>query len=276
MPDDLAWRPDDGSGPCGSVALVGAGPGDPDLLTVAAVKALAAADVVLYDHLVGPGVLELAAAGARLVCVGKRSGMHSIAQEGIGALMVAHALAGRNVVRLKGGDPMLFGRAAEELDALEAAGIPVRVIPGITAALGCAAAAGIPLTRRGVARSVHFVTAHCREGEEDAIDWHRHANPQATLAIYMGRDRFGRIAASLMEGGLPSDTPVLVIENGTRADERRTAATLATLAEAAAGVGGGPALLLVGRAVAPGGPEPGYSRERTSAATRSAVIPNLA
>ncbi len=252
MPDDLTRGPDGNPGRRGSVALVGAGPGDPELLTVAAVRALAAADVVLYDHLVGPGVLDLAAARVERICVGKRSGRHSATQETICALMIAHARAGHRVVRLKGGDPMLFGRAGEELDALRAAGIPVRVIPGITAALGCAAGAGVSLTRRGVARSVHFVTAHCRAGDDDAIDWRRHADPQATLAIYMGRDRFAHIAAALIDGGRSSGTPVLVIENGTRPDERRTAGTLAELAAAAPVAGSGPALLFVGHAVAAG------------------------
>lgn len=238
------------SRPPGTVFLVGAGPGDPELLTVAAVRALGRADVVLYDDLVGAGILDLARPGARLVHVGKRAGHHSHRQEEINALLAGHALAGRQVVRLKGGDPMLFGRAGEEIDHLRAAGVPVRVIPGVTAALGCAASAGLSLTRRGVARRVTFVTAHTRAGDEDAIDWHRLADPEATLVVYMGRDRLGHIAAALMEGGLPGDTPVLLVENGTRPDERRIAATLASLGRAAAGIGGGPALLMVGRATA--------------------------
>lgn len=233
----------------GTVTLVGAGPGDPELLTVAAVRAIQKADVILYDHLVGDGILDLARREAEHVCVGKRSGCHSMPQEEISRLMARHARAGRGVVRLKGGDPMLFGRAGEELDHLRAAGIPTRVIPGVTAALGCAASAGVSLTRRGVSRAVHFVTAHRRAGDEGAIDWRRFADPDGTLAVYMGRDQLASIAAALIAAGLPPGTPALVVENGTRPDERRHATNLAGLSMAAGAVGAGPALLLVGRAV---------------------------
>lgn len=233
----------------GTVHLVGAGPGDPDLLTVAAVRALGAADVVLYDDLVGPGILDLARPAAARVYVGKRAGRHSHGQEAINQLLIAYARSGRTVVRLKGGDPMLFGRAGEEIDELQAAGIPVRVVPGVTAALGCAAGAGISLTRRGVARRVTFVTAHHRAGDGGGVDWSRLADPEATLAVYMGRDQLARIAEGLMAGGLAPDTPALIVENGTRPDERRIPATLRSLGRAAAMVGGGPALLFVGRAI---------------------------
>ncbi|MBP2316421.1 uroporphyrinogen-III C-methyltransferase [Azospirillum soli] len=233
----------------GHVALVGAGPGDPDLLTVAAARAIGQADVILYDHLVGAGILALARSGADLVCVGKRSGKHSHRQEAINALIEAHARTGRRVVRLKGGDPMIFGRAGEEIEHLEAAGIGVTVIPGVTAALGCASSAGVSLTRRGVSRAVTFVTAHAREGDATEPDWTRLADPQGTLAIYMGRELARRAGRGLTSGGLPADTPVLAVENGCRPDERHYWTTLGAMAERGVPAGEGPTLLLVGRAL---------------------------
>ncbi len=235
--------------PAGSVTLVGAGPGDPDLLTVAAVKALAAADVVLYDHLVGDGILDLAPAKAERICVGKRSGRHSLPQEEINTLIAAQALAGRRVVRLKGGDPMVFGRAGEEIDHLDALGIPVRVIPGITAALGCAASTGLSLTRRGVSRAVTFVTAHGRDGERFEPDWARLADPQGTLAIYMGREQARAVGQGLTGAGLCAETPVLAVENGCRPDERHHWTTLGAMAADGVAAGKGPTLLLVGEAL---------------------------
>ncbi|MCG5238643.1 uroporphyrinogen-III C-methyltransferase [Azospirillum doebereinerae] len=233
----------------GSVILVGAGPGDPDLLTVAAVKALAAADVVLYDHLVGDGILDLANPSAERICVGKRSGRHSLPQEEINALIAAQAGAGRRVVRLKGGDPMVFGRAGEEIDHLDGLGIPVRVIPGITAALGCAASAGLSLTKRGVSRAVTFVTAHGRDGERFDPDWARLADPNGTLAIYMGREQARAVGQGLTGAGLSPGTPVLAVENGCRPDERRCWTTLGAMAEEGVAAGKGPTLLLVGEAL---------------------------
>jgi uroporphyrin-III C-methyltransferase len=236
-------------GGVGGVTLVGAGPGDPDLLTVAAVKALAAADVVLFDHLVGDGILDLAPPTAERICVGKRSGRHSLPQEEINALMSQQALLGRRVVRLKGGDPMIFGRAGEEIDHLDALGIPVRVIPGITAALGCAASAGLSLTKRGVSRAVTFVTAHGRDGERFEPDWARLADPQGTLAIYMGREQARAVGAGLTGAGLSADTPVLAVENGCRPDERRFWTTLGAMATDGVAAGRGPTLLLIGEAL---------------------------
>ncbi|MBP2295565.1 uroporphyrinogen-III C-methyltransferase [Azospirillum rugosum] len=231
------------------VTLVGAGPGDPDLLTIAAAKAIAQAEVILYDHLVGAGILDLARPGTELVCVGKRSGKHSHGQEAINALIEAHARTGRRVVRLKGGDPMIFGRAGEEIEHLEAAGISVSVIPGITAALGCASSAGISLTKRGVSRAVTFVTAHAREGDATEPDWARLADPKGTLAIYMGRDQARRVGRGLTAGGLPADTPVLAVENGCRPDERHHWTTLGAMAEHGVPAGDGPTLLMVGDAL---------------------------
>lgn len=231
------------------VFLVGAGPGDPDLLTVAAVKALGRADVVLYDALVGPGILDLAPKTALRVFVGKRSGAHAMAQEAISALIATHAAAGKVVVRLKGGDPMMFGRAGEEIGHLKARGIPVTVIPGITAALGCAASAGVSLTRRGVAATVHFVTAHrCDAGS--APDWSRLADPEGTLCVYMGKEQAAAVRGGLLAGGLDPATPVLAIENGTRPDERRVSGPLSALPDLTATLGGGPALIIIGWAVA--------------------------
>ncbi|WP_455176067.1 uroporphyrinogen-III C-methyltransferase [Azospirillum largimobile] len=235
----------------GTVTLVGAGPGDPDLLTVAAVKALAAAEVVLYDALVGDGILDLAHPGAERICVGKRSGRHSLPQGEINALIAFHAQRGKRVVRLKGGDPMVFGRAGEEIEHLDSLGIPVRVIPGITAALGCAASTGLSLTKRGVSRAVTFVTAHGREGERFEPDWARLADPQGTLAIYMGREQARAVGQGLTGAGLPATTPVLAVENGCRPDERRYWTTLGEMAEQGVAAGKGPTLLLVGEALRP-------------------------
>ena len=239
------------SGGVGTVTLVGAGPGDPDLLTVAAVKALAAAEVVLYDALVGDGILDLAHPGAERICVGKRSGRHSLPQGEINALIAFHAQRGKRVVRLKGGDPMVFGRAGEEIEHLDGLGIPVRIIPGITAALGCAASTGLSLTKRGVSRAVTFVTAHGRDGERFEPDWARLADPQGTLAIYMGREQARAVGQGLTGAGLPAKTPVLAVENGCRHDERRYWTTLGEMAEQGVAAGKGPTLLLVGEALRP-------------------------
>ncbi|XHO96992.1 uroporphyrinogen-III C-methyltransferase [Azospirillum sp. A26] len=236
---------------CGQVTLVGAGPGDPDLLTVAAVKALAAAEIVLYDALVGDGILDLAHPNAERICVGKRSGRHSLPQGEINALIAFHARRGKRVVRLKGGDPMVFGRAGEEIEHLDSLGIPVRVIPGITAALGCAASTGLSLTKRGVSRAVTFVTAHGRDGERFEPDWARLADPQGTLAIYMGREQARAVGQGLTGAGLPAATPVLAVENGCRPDERRYWTTLGRMAEQGVAAGKGPTLLLVGEALRP-------------------------
>ena len=236
-----------------AVLLVGAGPGSPELLTVAAVRAIQEADVILHDDLIGPGILDLARRDARLVRVGKRAGRHSARQEQINALLVAHARTGARVVRLKGGDPFLFGRGGEEAEHLAAHGIAVRVIPGVTAALGCAAAAGIPLTHRGTARALHLVTAHARDGGLPAdIDWPALARAGGTIAVYMGREALPALAARLVEAGMAPGTPAIAIENGTRPDELRCRASLADLPARvrAALPGAGPTLVIVGEVVA--------------------------
>ena len=236
--------------PAGSVWLVGAGPGDPELLTRKAERLMGAADVIFYDALVGPGVLDLAAGAARLVHVGKRSGRHSRAQRDIDRLLVEAALAGDRVVRLKGGDPAVFGRAGEELDACRAAGVPVRICPGITAASAGAASLGVSLTMRGLARRLTFVTAHARQGEELALDWQTLADPQTTLAVYMGKASAAALTARLLNAGLPGSTPVIMVESVSLPAERqfRTRLDLLPLAARTA-LGSGPALLLIGEAM---------------------------
>jgi uroporphyrin-III C-methyltransferase len=239
--------------PTGSVWLVGAGPGDAELLTRKAERLIRAASVIFHDALVGPGVLELAVPGTRLVYVGKRSGRHSKDQPSIDRLIVAAALAGERVVRLKGGDPAIFGRAAEELAACDAARITVQICPGITAASAAAAGLGVSLTLRGLARKLTFVTAHARAGEALDLDWAALADPAATLAIYMGKAAAQEISAQLIRAGLPADTPVALVENASRTDERqfRTRLDLLPLAAASA-LGEGPAVLLIGEAVRAG------------------------
>lgn len=244
--------------PAGMVWLVGAGPGDPELLTRKAERLIRAASVVFHDALVGPGVLELVSGSARLVPVGKRSGRHSRDQATIDRLIVEAALSGERVVRLKGGDPAIFGRATEELEACRAAGVPVRICPGVTAASAAAASLGRSLTLRGMARKLVFVTAHARAGEPLDLDWQTLADPEATLAIYMGKAAADEVSRNLIAGGLPADTPVTVIENASLPDERRLSTRLDLLALAArAGLGSGPALLLIGEAMRPALPASG-------------------
>ena len=238
--------------PCGTVWLVGAGPGNPDLLTRKADRLLRAASVVFYDALVGKGVLDLVPRGVRLVGVGKRSGRHSRDQQSIDRLIVEAALAGERVVRLKGGDPAIFARSAEELEACHTAGVAVHICPGITAASAAAADLGLSLTLRGTARKLVFVTAHARAGEPLDFDWVTLADPQATLAIYMGKAAAGEVSARLIGAGLPGHTPVAMVENASLPDRRRFSTRLDLLPLAArTALGDGPALILIGEAVAP-------------------------
>ncbi len=232
--------------------MVGAGPGDPELLTRKAERLIRAAGVIFYDALVGPGVLALAAPATRMVHVGKRSGRHSKDQASIDRLIVEAASAGERVVRLKGGDPSIFGRATEELDACRAAGLRVQICPGITAASAAAAALGASLTLRGTARKLTFVTAHARKGEALDLDWKSLADPQATLAIYMGKAAACEVSAQLIAAGLPGKTPVALVENASLPDQRcfNTRLDLLPLAARTA-LGNGPALLLIGAAMEP-------------------------
>lgn len=224
-----ATRIDDSAGQ-GSVAIVGAGPGDPDLLTLRALRLIQEADVVVHDKLVGEAILALVRRDARRVYVGKAPGRHSHSQDAINDILVAEARAGHRVVRLKGGDPFVFGRGGEELEALRRHGIAVEVVPGITAALGCAAATGIPLTHRDHATAVTFVTGHGKDGTPD-LDWAALAGRRQTLVVYMGVATAGATAERLIETGLAPGTPVAVIQNGTLPDQRTAYGTLAGLGD---------------------------------------------
>ena len=238
------------SRPRGRVALVGAGPGDPGLLTLRALRLLNQADVILHDRLVSDDVLALARRDAERVSVGKSAGDHGVGQDGIHALMLAHARAGRTVVRLKGGDPFVFGRGGEEMQVLRAHGIDCEVVPGITAAVACAAYAGVPLTHRDHADSVRLVTAHGRDGAAPP-DWRALARPHQTLAVYMGVAAAVEFAASLVAHGRAASTPFAFVENGSRADQRVITGTLAQIAGAVAEHAvRSPALLIVGEVAA--------------------------
>jgi uroporphyrin-III C-methyltransferase/precorrin-2 dehydrogenase/sirohydrochlorin ferrochelatase len=234
----------------GEVVLVGAGPGDPELLTLKALRALQDADVILYDRLVSPGVLDMARRDATRICVGKAADGPSTSQEHINGLLIEHARAGRRVVRLKGGDPFIFGRGGEELEALAKAGISFSVVPGITAAAGSAAYAGIPLTHRDHAHTVTFVTGHNdREGKEP--NWTALAQPGQTVVFYMGLGRVDHITQRLMQHGAPASRPAALVAHATTPQQRVLSATLATLAVEASGAQlESPALLVVGDVVA--------------------------
>lgn len=233
----------------GKVRLVGAGPGHPDLLTVAALKALQQADVVVYDHLVGNAILDLVARRTQLVYAGKEAANHSMAQADINRLLVGLARAGKQVVRLKGGDPFIFGRGGEELEALEQAGIPFEVVPGVTAASGVSCYTGIPLTHRDHAQACIFVTGHLKDGSVN-LDWAALARPRQTIVIYMGLAALAEICRQLIAHGLPESTPAAVVEQGTTAQQRVVSGTLATLpAHAAENALAPPSLIIVGTVV---------------------------
>ena len=234
----------------GHVALVGAGPGDAGLLTLRALRLLNEADVILHDSLVSEDVLQLARRDAQRISVGKRAGHHATPQDAINALLVEHAAAGRRVVRLKGGDPFVFGRGGEELEALRAAGIDYEVVPGITAAAACAAYAGIPLTHRDHAQSVRLVTAHARDSV-DTLDWPALAQERQTLAFYMGVARLDVVQAQLLAHGRAADTPFALVENGSRPEQRVVTGTLTDLSQLARRHAvQSPALLIVGEVAA--------------------------
>jgi uroporphyrin-III C-methyltransferase / precorrin-2 dehydrogenase / sirohydrochlorin ferrochelatase len=205
----------------GRVTLVGAGPGDPELLTIKAVRAIESADTILFDSLVSDAILKLAAPHAELICVGKRGGRPSCRQDDINALMVRCALAGKHIVRLKSGDPAIFGRAGEEMFCLESAGIEAQIVPGITAASAMAATFGISLTHRDCAKSVRFVTGHSKRGglPED-LDWQAIADPSTTTVFYMGAPFAGAIAARLIALGMPGDTPVGLASSLSRENQK--------------------------------------------------------
>lgn len=236
VPADIEIKPATAKG--GHVTLVGAGPGDAELLTLKAMRALQSADVILFDDLVSDEVLELARREARRMMVGKRGGRASCRQEDINALMIKLAKRGKRIVRLKSGDPMVFGRAGEEIAALDAAGIPVSVVPGITAALAAASNLGVSLTHRDAAHSVRFVTGHSRQGELPAdLDWRGLADAETSLIVYMGGRTGGAFAARLMREGLPAATPVAVVSAVSRCDETRWCGQLSELGDALLRIG---------------------------------------
>lgn len=228
----------------GFVSLVGAGPGDPDLLTVKGYRVIQQADVVVYDRLVSPEILSLASTKAEMIYVGKKLDYHCVPQEQINQILVDKALAGNKVVRLKGGDSFIFGRGGEELEELAEHDIDFEVVPGITAAAGATAYAGIPLTHRDHAQSVQFITGHIqKDGRE--IEWHSLAQSNNTLVFYMGLKQSGYIAQQLMSNGIDQQMPCAIIENGTRREQRVLTGKLSELSELATQAVS-PALVVVG------------------------------
>ena len=229
--------------------LVGAGPGEPDLLTLRAAKLIARAQVVLYDNLISPEILALAPRSAERIYVGKRSASHALRQEAINALLVEHARRGKRVLRLKGGDPFIFGRGGEEIATLSANGVAFEVVPGITAALGAAAYAGIPLTHRDYAQSCVFVTGRSQDASMD-LDWPALARPRQTIVVYMGLPGLPDLCKKLVEHGLPARTRAAVVQQGTLATQRVVTGTLASLPRLVAKAKlHAPTLIIVGNVV---------------------------
>lgn len=250
----------------GRVYLVGAGPGDPGLLTIRAARLLADAEVIVYDRLVSKEVMALANPKAVRIAVGKESKRHPVPQEVINDILVCQAKSGRMTVRLKGGDPFVFGRGSEEALALRAAGFNCEIVPGITAAQGCAASAGVPLTHRGLATGVRFVTGHCKQDQPLELDWSGLADPNTTLVVYMGVANIAEISTRLISEGLAASTPVLAINNGTTPSERRIVSTLAAVTrDAVAAEFKGPVLFIIGHVVSL------YASERICPLLRDAI-----
>jgi uroporphyrin-III C-methyltransferase len=216
----------------GFVSLVGAGPGDPDLLTVKALRLIQQADVVVFDRLVSAEILDLIPHGMSQISVGKTPGKHCVPQDQINEIIVSLALSGRHLVRLKGGDPYIFGRGGEEALVLKKHGIPFEVVPGVTAASGCSSYSGIPLTHRGLNHGVRFLTGHLKNDETLDIDWNKVADPDCTLVIYMGLANLHLICAELVRAGLSASTPAAAIYCGTTSRQQKVIATLADLAAA--------------------------------------------
>ena len=232
----------------GKVFLIGAGPGDPDLLTLKALRLIQSADVVVHDRLVSPEIMALVPAATRRISVGKTAGFHSVPQDQINALLVELAQADLTVARLKGGDPLIFGRGSEEAEELAAAGVAYAYVPGITAAQGAAASTGVPLTHRGLATGVRYVTGHRAADEALELDWESLADPDTTLVVYMGAANMAEIAARLIAHGLPIDLPVLAVAHATTPREQRRLSTLARVAaDMAVAPMEAPVLFIVGR-----------------------------
>lgn len=235
----------------GSVHFVGAGPGDPELLTLKAARLLDEAEAVVYDRLVSPEILDRVPRAAARLYVGKMPGCHTVPQEQINALLVDLARAGKRVVRLKGGDPFIFGRGSEEASHLARMGVRFEVVPGVTSASGCAAAFRIPLTHRGVATGVRYVTGHCRGDAELDLNWRSLADPDTTLVVYMGRANLPIICARLIGAGMPRQTPAAAIAEGTMPRQRISRASVEALAERVVADGlGSPLLVIIGAVVA--------------------------
>ena len=233
----------------GKVWLIGAGPGNPDLLTVKAARLIARADVLVFDHLVGDGIMDLARPDARRIYAGKEASKHTLPQDAINKLLVDLAREGLAVVRLKGGDPFIFGRGGEELEILAASGIPFEVVPGVTAASGCAAYSGFPLTHRDHAQAVTFVTGHLKDHTVN-LDWPALARPNQTVVFYMGIGAAEEICRQMISHGLPPQTPAAVVRNGTLPTQQSLLATLETLPQRIEQAGiTPPALIVVGSVV---------------------------
>ncbi len=237
----------------GFVSLVGSGPGDPDLLTLKALRRLQEAQVVVFDRLVSSEIMALVPQGVSRISVGKARNRHSMPQDQINEVLVSLGLSGRRVVRLKGGDPFIFGRGGEEALALRKHGIPFEIVPGITAAAGCSSYCGIPLTHRGLNHGVRFITGHLQRGDALPIDWNKIADPDSTLVIYMGLANMRHICAELIAAGLPATMPAAAIHGATTGGQEKVVATLADLAQAVDAAGlESPVTIIVGQVVSLG------------------------
>ncbi len=234
----------------GFVSLIGSGPGDPDLLTLKALRRLQQADVVVFDRLVSREILQLIPPGVSQISVGKSPGKHCVPQDQINEIIVSLALSGRQVARLKGGDPYIFGRGGEEALILREHDIPFEVVPGVTAAAGCSSYSGIPLTHRGMNHGVRFLTGHLHDDERLRVDWHKIADPDCTLVIYMGLANLRKICTELIAAGLDADTPAAAIYGGTTDHQQKVIATLDDLARAVDDAGlRSPVTTIVGKVV---------------------------
>ncbi|HPT49536.1 MAG TPA: uroporphyrinogen-III C-methyltransferase [Accumulibacter sp.] len=235
--------------PAGTVYIVGSGPGDIELLTLRAARLIGEADAIVYDHLIADGVLDLARIDAERIYVGKKSSNHTVPQDELNRLLVRLARAGKRVVRLKGGDPFVFGRGGEEIEALVDSGVTFEVVPGITAAAGCGAYAGIPLTHRDHAQAVAFATGHLKDGTIN-LDWPSLARPRLTVVFYMGVGGLTEICRQMIAHGLPGDHPAAIVQSGTTGRQRVLTADLATLPAKVNAAGmTAPALIIVGTVV---------------------------